>query len=507
MPNTRSVPFEIPRRAVPGYLRPALGDHYEPGSASRLAADLPAGHRFLLYFHSIADKGEEEWIPLESKKRIALEAVSLESKAARQILQELNQRQARLFPAEGWQRQAELTSPLLTGSGNPHPVENGFAFLSPYGVPYLAGSGIKGVMRRAAEEMALLCEDSAGWTLARVWALFGFDEKSAYFSQGNKSRSWQEAYDRWVSSVSAKDDPLLNALMQLWLDPNDHPSQEEFLCRLKENVQARRKIHYQGLLAFEDAFPDSKAKLGVDILNPHHRSYYQGDGPQTPHDADQPVPVFFLVIVPGAKFVLRARPLPGRRELWNLLGNWKELLDAAFEYASQWLGFGAKTSVGYGALEPDRKAEQETPRKEREEAERAARLKENKEEQKRAEAQRLEEEEAERKRREAEEAAFNALAKSEQIRIRVEEAVKGYLSLSEIQRKNGRADLNRVMNEAIEMAKQIENAEERVKAAAILEAAYEKVGWADPGSKKAQKNKQERNRREAVAAIRSGVEG
>jgi CRISPR-associated protein Cmr6 len=446
----------------------------------------------------------EEWIPLENKKRTALEAASLKSRAESEILRELSKRQAHLFPSEGWQRQAELTSPLLTGSGNPHPVENGFAFLSPYGVPYLAGSGIKGVMRRAAEELALLCEDSSGWTLPLVWALFGFDEKSAYFHKEGSSL-WHEAYDQWIAQVSTKNDALLEALMQLWLDPDQRTSQGEFLRRLKNDVQARRNIHYQGLLAFEDAFPDSDANLGVDILNPHHRTYYQGDGQETPHDADQPVPVFFLVILPGAKFVLRARPLPGRRELWNLVGNWQDLLDAAFEYASQWLGFGAKTSVGYGALEPDREAEKEALQRKREEAERDARLKEEEEKRKREEARRRAEEEAERRRREAEEAAFDALPKSEQIRVRVEQAVERYLSLPEIQRKNGRGDLNRMMKEAIEVAKQIEEPAERKVVAELLEAAYEKVGWADPGLKKKKKEKQELKRREEIAAIRVGM--
>lgn len=548
MPDVKQVPFEIPRRAVPGYLKAAVGDHYEPSSARSFAADVPRGHRFLLYFHSMADKGEaeyivkeerqrqeqlrsaaekadgaafqkelkagrarwneeEEWVPLQNKKRIALQAVTLKSRDESQILQKLNLRQAHLFPAEGWQRQAKLTSPLLTGSGNPHPVENGFAFLSPYGVPYLAGSGIKGVMRRAAEELALLCEDSAGWSLALVWALFGFDEKSAYFPQkGIESSSWQEAYDQWVQRVSAKRDPLLDVLIRLWLDPADSPSQEEFLRRLREDVQARRNIHYQGVLAFEDAFPDPDAKLGVDILNPHHRTYYQGNDQQTPHDADQPVPVFFLVILPGAKFTLRARSLPGRRELWNLLVNWKELLDAAFEYASQWLGFGAKTSVGYGALEPDREAKEEALGREREETEHIKLLKQE-EEGKKEEARRLAEEEEERKRREAEEAAFNVLPTSEQIRIRVQKAVERYLSFPEMQRKDGRPDLNRVMNEAIEMAKQIKGPEEREAVAEYLEGAYDRVGWADPGLKKDKRLKQEKKRREVLAAIRSGIEG
>jgi CRISPR-associated protein Cmr6 len=32
--------------------------------------------------------------------------------------------------------------------------------------------------------------------------------------------------------------------------------------------------------------------------------------------------------------------------------HWKTLLEAAFKHAFTWLGFGAKTAVGYGAMEP-----------------------------------------------------------------------------------------------------------------------------------------------------------
>ncbi|HUM09057.1 MAG TPA: RAMP superfamily CRISPR-associated protein, partial [Acidocella sp.] len=45
-------------------------------------------------------------------------------------------------------------APFTTGLGNEHPLENGFAFLNPYGLPYLPGSGVKGVLRQAARELA-----------------------------------------------------------------------------------------------------------------------------------------------------------------------------------------------------------------------------------------------------------------------------------------------------------------------------------------------------------------
>lgn len=47
-----------------------------------------------------------------------------------------------------------LESRLLTGTGRPHPVENGMAWHPTLGVPFLAGSGVKGVLRSWARQAA-----------------------------------------------------------------------------------------------------------------------------------------------------------------------------------------------------------------------------------------------------------------------------------------------------------------------------------------------------------------
>jgi CRISPR-associated protein Cmr6 len=46
-----------------------------------------------------------------------------------------------------------LASPFVTGTGLEHPVENGFAWHHTLGVPYLAGSGVKGLLRAYAEQI------------------------------------------------------------------------------------------------------------------------------------------------------------------------------------------------------------------------------------------------------------------------------------------------------------------------------------------------------------------
>jgi len=87
----------------------------------------------------------------------------------------------------------------------------------------------------------------------------------------------------------------------------------------------------------------------VEIMTPHYGKYYQGEEP--PHDSGAPIPVSFLAVPAKSNFdfhvVCHAARLPAA-----LQTQWRGLLDGAFKHAFEWVGFGAKTSVGYGAMAP-----------------------------------------------------------------------------------------------------------------------------------------------------------
>ena len=174
---------------------------------------------------------------------------------------------------------------MVTGTGIEHPLENGMAFMLPYGLPYLPGSSTKGVLRRAAEEL---------------------QEASV------------EGDSTWTSDATAK----------------------LFGPACVDSAQ-------RGMLTFWDVVPDCN-ELGVEIMNPHYGKYYRGE--ETPHDAGNPIPIYFLVIPEGTKFVFHVQcDLPRARDA-GLENKWRALLSGAFDHAFEWLGFGAKTAVGYGAL-------------------------------------------------------------------------------------------------------------------------------------------------------------
>ncbi len=273
--------------------------------------DAAPGHKFHLYFtHWEAgrftpykdarlpdikqlEKPDRERIrtEFEGRKRRALGNVCPLGESAKAQLAALRTRQQALikhYGADGYRICTQSTAPFSTGLGNEHPIENGFAFLTPYGLPYLAGSGVKGTLRRAMQD--LMDDGDAGFTDAAINALFGPEE-------------------------------------------------------VKQPEDAQR-----GALDFWDVFPNPAAgKLVVEIMTPHYGKYYQGEEP--PHDSGAPVPVSFLAVPAKSNFDFHVVCHSGRLPA-ALQTQWRGLLDGAFKHAFAWVGFGAKTSVGYGAMAP-----------------------------------------------------------------------------------------------------------------------------------------------------------
>ena len=248
----------------------------------------PPGHRFNLYLKV----WNGQWTVDEGAKAAAANAACAMPPTAIDLLRGLHTRQASMARALGEQRccviEAETTAPFATGLGLEHPIENGFAFLSPYGLPYLAGSGVKGVLRRAAEE--LRDDGDAALTDAAIYALFG-----------------------------------------------------------PENTAHARR----GALTCWDVFPLCEGGMTVEIMTPHFNHYYQEN--ESPHDAGKPNPIPFLAVPAGTKldFVLTFEVSLVPKEQRDALADWQLPVRRIVAHAFKWLGFGAKTAVGYGAMRED----------------------------------------------------------------------------------------------------------------------------------------------------------
>jgi CRISPR-associated protein Cmr6 len=103
----------------------------------------------------------------------------------------------------------------------------------------------------------------------------------------------------------------------------------------------------RGRVVFYDALPvEGRFELALDVLTPHHRSYYDGKGP--PVEWEDPVPHTFVTVV-KASFRFHVGVLAGdegrgpRADLAAAVGALQRALEEA--------GVGAKTGAGYGRFE------------------------------------------------------------------------------------------------------------------------------------------------------------
>jgi CRISPR-associated protein Cmr6 len=276
----------------------------------KLLADASPGLRFGMYLKLWGTKFDIR----PEDKRSALDETTKLTRSDRRTMQALAERQHALAGLFGKSRallvlEAVAIAPFTTGLGNEHPLENGFAFFNPYGLPYLPGSGVKGVVRQAARELA-----SGDWDATSGWSL----DQSYLLRIGEKEIRLS----------------LLDVLFG-----RETPNGESG--------------HVRGALSFWDVIPQIDGdQLMVEVMTPHQGHYYQQNG--TPHDSGSPNPINFLTVPPKSKFAFYVLcDLEHLRHLAPFLAEgerWKGLVEAAFQHAFQWLGFGAKTSVGYGAL-------------------------------------------------------------------------------------------------------------------------------------------------------------
>lgn len=175
----------------------------------------------------------------------------------------------------------ENRSAFVSGLGQAHPIENGFLWHPCLGVPYLPGSGVKGVLRS--------------------WLRMEGPQLAAAVAEGGAGAG---------SAGDAEIDRLLGGA--------DHVGAIDLLPLL----------------------PTRPVRLQADLVNPHHGPYQRGD--EWPADWQDPVPSFFLAVAPRALWQLSIVPGTGARE-----GD-VERAAAWLSQAADWIGFGAKTAVGYG---------------------------------------------------------------------------------------------------------------------------------------------------------------
>lgn len=337
--------------------------------------DVPPGHMFNMYAPMWTS--EDFTLNNDGKHEAWKQIQQIYSMPVKKLLDSVISRQATLANNNGsYIVPCNLTAPLATGLGNEHPLENGFAFLSPYGLPYLAGSSVKGSLRQAAEQMALFAEEYGidDFCMLDVWWLFGFEGVGAsYWSCSKKEKDKTIEDEHYIDAIKKQKDKVVNSqdfsffLKQIRVNEEDGKLLVEAM--INGNCKAVESITYRGAATFWDVFFNCKS-MSVEIMTPHYGDYYQkGD---SPHDSGQPTPISFLAVPAGSSFNLIVQ---GAKDRIPPNYNWQAKIKKILEFASKWQGFGAKTAIGYGDFEINQQdfeimqKEAQKLEKEREEAE------------------------------------------------------------------------------------------------------------------------------------------
>ncbi|MDR1282292.1 MAG: type III-B CRISPR module RAMP protein Cmr6 [Opitutaceae bacterium] len=191
---------------------------------------------------------------------------------------------------------------FVSGLGREHPVENGFAWHHTLGTPYLPGSSVKGAVR----------------SFLATWM------------------DTPEPETTMVTSEISKEEITHILGPRAWKDEQGNWHDTE---------------HTAGTVIFLDAIPVERPLLKADVMTPHYDPYYQDvNGKTAPGDWHSPIPIPFLTVAPGAKFLFAV--LPRRANNTNDQEDCKKIINWLGD-ALQTVGAGAKTAIGYGRFSPD----------------------------------------------------------------------------------------------------------------------------------------------------------
>ncbi|AEF81009.1 type III-B CRISPR module RAMP protein Cmr6 [Leadbettera azotonutricia] len=198
---------------------------------------------------------------------------------------------------------AKLSSPFISGLGSGHPNETGMILDRNTGCPFLPASSIKGVLRIAH-----------------------------------------------ALNLAEKDPSLVN-----------NGEIDDKMLKKYFGTQETR-----GQLVILDAYPLKPPVLKIDIMNPHYSGYYMNQNAKGPVETEFPIPIKFLTVGEGCDFVFRAffLPLASGDSDAVFTEDDTSAVHAMFATAFSLLGFGGKTSIGYGRF-----IKTETPQKAKPKAE------------------------------------------------------------------------------------------------------------------------------------------
>lgn len=139
---------------------------------------------------------------------------------------------------------------------------------------------------------------------------------------------------------------MIRAWAEQWQETDEVWKQTAHLFGKKE----KNDQESPGSLIIFDALPTAVPALELDILNPHYKDYYEDPVKTPPADYLNPVPVFFITVAAGQRFLFSLAPRPGAHETSNAAAKDVKRGAELLEDALSTIGAGGKTAVGYGTM-------------------------------------------------------------------------------------------------------------------------------------------------------------
>ncbi|MDI7268429.1 MAG: type III-B CRISPR module RAMP protein Cmr6, partial [Myxococcota bacterium] len=250
------------------------------------------------------DVGNQERQHAELRKVVELEG---DGECLKAVAQRRTGALAALPDLSNWTM--KTVGPLTLHLSRPSVLENAGICLHPiYGFAYLPGSGLKGMARAYAET---------------VWLHEPQQQK-------DDKAAWEKIEDVFGRAP--------NLDRKRCIADDNPPAHRRLASRGGQEVELKACA---GSVVFHDAWPTSWPGLRVDIVNCHHKAYYEKGEP--PGDWESPSPSYFLAVKSGATFEFAIASRGGAASAESL-GLAREWLTGALYH----LGAGAKTNAGYG---------------------------------------------------------------------------------------------------------------------------------------------------------------
>lgn len=232
-------------------------------------------------------------------------------------------------------------------------MENAGILVDRYGYPYIPGSGVKGIARRAAlyalrtwsvdgagqkptdlgEPATMICApfDTADALAEVILRTFGWTDGE--WKDGRTSKSMLRSDLEWALGEG---EPWIEARARIAMRLAQHDG-----VRIEKGIP---KENFAGLARFLEAkpiaagYPERGKDLEIDVVTCHHGDYYAGRLPLA-LDTEDPVPVYFPTVAPGITFVFAVTGTDAESVT---------LARASLDIALSTFGAGAKTAAGYG---------------------------------------------------------------------------------------------------------------------------------------------------------------